>query len=241
MNKDIFDLIQPDIVEPIVVIESDKDEDNELKSKLDLIKRQLDEKERKREDLNRKITLEIKRYIEEQVSKVKMTQEVIERIIEKETVKNIHVPVHVEPKVIQAPPQVIKETRVEVQVEKKDDKKYVEESKYLDLLVKISKLENQVKEAKRMAESPIIVGNPGGSGVIGIPPPEEKPEGYVLTVNNKRKAEWKESSGSTSSDAYTPTNVTTRTTFDADDTNLDEIADTLGSLIASLQGAGIIQ
>jgi hypothetical protein len=47
--------------------------------------------------------------------------------------------------------------------------------------------------------------------------------------------------GGSSPDAYTPTNVTTRTSFDADDTSLDEIADALGSLIASLQGAGIIQ
>lgn len=44
----------------------------------------------------------------------------------------------------------------------------------------------------------------------------------------------------TSPSAYTPTNVTTDRTFDANATTLDEIADTLGTLIADLQAQGLI-
>ncbi|MCP4204209.1 MAG: hypothetical protein GY769_20020, partial [bacterium] len=40
--------------------------------------------------------------------------------------------------------------------------------------------------------------------------------------------------------AYTPTNVTTDRTYDADSTNVDEIADVLGTLIEDLQLTGII-
>ena len=42
------------------------------------------------------------------------------------------------------------------------------------------------------------------------------------------------------SSAYTPSNVTTDRTFDANSTSLDEIADVLGSLIADLQATGLI-
>lgn len=49
------------------------------------------------------------------------------------------------------------------------------------------------------------------------------------------------SSGSVSTDVYTPTNVITTRSFDANNTSLDQLADVLGSLIASLQSAGIIQ
>lgn len=47
--------------------------------------------------------------------------------------------------------------------------------------------------------------------------------------------------GGSSPDVYTPNNVTTTRTYDATLTSLDEIANVLGSLIQSLQGAGIIQ
>jgi hypothetical protein len=40
--------------------------------------------------------------------------------------------------------------------------------------------------------------------------------------------------------AYTPTNVTTDRTYDADSTTLDEVADVLGTLIADLQSLGVI-
>jgi hypothetical protein len=40
--------------------------------------------------------------------------------------------------------------------------------------------------------------------------------------------------------AYTPTNVTTDRSFDANSTTLDEIADVLGTLIADLQTMGLV-
>lgn len=66
--------------------------------------------------------------------------------------------------------------------------------------------------------------------------------GKVLS-NDGNQLRWivPTSGGSTSTDAYTVSNVTTDRTYDANDTSLDELADVLGSLIASLQGAGIIQ
>ncbi len=39
---------------------------------------------------------------------------------------------------------------------------------------------------------------------------------------------------------YSTSNVTTKRTFDADATTLDEIADVLGTLIADLQDAGLL-
>lgn len=41
-------------------------------------------------------------------------------------------------------------------------------------------------------------------------------------------------------DPYTPTNVTTDRSFDADSTTVDELADVLGTLIADLQAKDII-
>jgi len=40
---------------------------------------------------------------------------------------------------------------------------------------------------------------------------------------------------------YTPTNVTTDRSYDADSTTLAEVADVLGSLIADLQNQGLLK
>jgi hypothetical protein len=42
------------------------------------------------------------------------------------------------------------------------------------------------------------------------------------------------------SSAYTPSNVTTDRSYDANATTLDEVADVLGTLIADLQNVGLI-
>ena len=42
------------------------------------------------------------------------------------------------------------------------------------------------------------------------------------------------------SSAYTPTNVTTDRSYDANATSIDELADVLGTLISDLQGKGIL-
>jgi hypothetical protein len=41
--------------------------------------------------------------------------------------------------------------------------------------------------------------------------------------------------------AYTPTNVSPDRSYDADATTIDELADVLGTLIADLQGYGLLQ
>lgn len=88
------------------------------------------------------------------------------------------------------------------------------------------------------------------SGPLFVPAPpvipnwSDKADGVVLSKQGsqlKWVAQTGGSGGGTSSDAYTPTNVTTDRSFDANNTSLDELSDVVGSLIASLQGAGIIQ
>jgi hypothetical protein len=66
--------------------------------------------------------------------------------------------------------------------------------------------------------------------------------GKILSTDG-RQTKWiaPTTGGSTSSDAYTVNNNTTLRTYDATNTSMDELARVLGSLIASLQGAGIIQ
>ncbi len=230
--KDIFDVISPDEEDVFTEIESEDSAVENIKKQMSDLLEKFDAKDRKND--NRKLSDEIKNFIREEISKIKPKQNVIERQVE-QVIKHVQVPVHLEPKIIKepAPPQIIKEVRVEV--EKKDKTKYVEESKYLDLLVKVSKLENQLKETRRMAESPIVM--PGGSGVIGIPAPEPNPEGYVLTVGANRKAQWKAATGGSgaSISGYTVNNGSTLKTFDVTDTSLDEIARVLGSLLTDLQ------
>lgn len=235
MVADIFDEVA-DSEDVFDVIDSTEDTSVEkIKAEISSMLERYDRKEQKQEKIL--LMAELKDLIRFEISKIKPTQNIIERIVEKKT------PVYLEPKVIQTPPpppQIIKEVRVEVQTEKKDTTKYVEASKFQDLLVTIGKLETQLKETKRMAESPIVL---GGSGVIGIPPPEPKPVGYVLTINDQKKAEWKvatASGGGTSTDVYTVSNVTTDRSYNATSTSVDELANVLGSLIASLQGAGVI-
>ncbi len=232
LEKDIFDLVEeqdkPDIFQEI---ESEDSAVENIKGQMaDLLER-FDSKDRKNE--NRKLSEEMKAFIRDEVAKIKPKQNVIERTIQTKIIEPKVF--HVEPKVVEAPPQIIKEVRVEVQTEKKDKTKYVEESKYLDLLVKISKLEGQIREAKKMAEQPLFI--PGGPGVIGIPAPEPNPVGYVLTVNSERKAQWKAATGGggASITGYTINNPTTLKTIDLSDFTLDELGQILGSLITDLQ------
>lgn len=187
---DIFDQLAVDESDIFDDVSQEENSIESIRSEVAKALDQIDSRERKKE--KKQITNELKAFIMDEIAKIRPKQNVIERTIQTKVIEPKVF--HVEPKVIEAPPpppQIIREIRVEV--EKKDTKKYVEESKYLDLLIKISKLENQLKETRRIAESPIVA--PGGAGVIGIPPPEPNPEGYVLTVN-KSKAVWAASTGS---------------------------------------------
>lgn len=224
MKPDIFDLIAPD-EDVFDDVEQEDSAVENIKKSVAAVLEKFDSRERRND--SRKLSDEIKEFIREEIAKIKPKQNVIERTIEKKIIEPQVF--HVEPKVVESPPQIIKEVRVEV--EKKDSKKYVEESKYLDLLVKISKLEKQLQETRRMAESPVVY---GGAGVIGIPPPEPNPDGHVLTVS-KGKAAWAASSGGASISGYTVNNGNTLKTFDVTDTTLDEVARVLGSLLTDLQ------
>lgn len=232
--RNIFDQLAEEDYGVFDAIEQETSSIDRIKSELSALLDSFDQKDRKA--ANGKITDEVKSFIQAEIAKIKPVQSVIEKTIQTVIRPKVF---HVEPKIIEAPPQIIKEVRVEVQTEKKDTRKYVEESKYLDLLVKVSRLENQLKETRRMAESPIVVGGPG---VIGIPPPEPNPDNYVLTVA-QGKAKWKPSTGSggSSSDVYTTSNVTTKRTLDPTTSTIDDLYNTVASLIVSLQGAGIIQ
>ncbi len=181
---------------------------------------------------------EIKELVKAEVAKIKPTQNIIERQIE-QIVKHVQVPVHLEPRVYKLPappPQIIKETRIEV--EKKDDKKYIEQSTFDELKKELDDLKK--KHQDLLEALPMMHGGPG---VIGIPPPEGNPDNYVLTkVAGRAKWAAAAAGGSVtpSGDTYTVSNLTPDFTYDAQDTSLDEIAAVLGSLIASCRTSGIV-
>lgn len=132
------------------------------------------------------MTAYLTKIIKKEIEKVK-PQEVIERQVE-QIIKHEKVPVYLEPKIVQAPPtppQIIRETRVEVQVPEKND--YVEKKAVEELKAKISEIVKELEETSRMARTPMFI--PGGSGVIGVPVPEGT--GKILSVVN---SQWKSKS-----------------------------------------------
>lgn len=60
------------------------------------------------------------------------------------------------------------------------------------------------------------------------------------TVENNRKIETVLNALTAATSTYTPTNVTTDRSYDANATTVDEVADVLGTLIAELQAKGVI-
>ncbi len=73
---------------------------------------------------------------------------------------------------------------------------------------------------------------------LGYPTSLKFPNG-AITVNSD--GSYSIDGGTTSSDAYFPTNVDQVFSYDAKSTSIDELANVLGTLINSLQGTGIIQ
>lgn len=104
-----------------------------------------------------------------------------------------------------------------------------------------------LKEAEKRIKKEIdALDKSGRFGPIVVPSPiadQNGNAGKFLTTNGSttKWATVTATGGGSSPDAYTANNVTTTRTFDATLTSLDEIANVLGSLITSLQGAGIIQ
>lgn len=73
------------------------------------------------------------------------------------------------------------------------------------------------------------------------PPNPTGHAGQVLTTDGTWSGiSWAAASGGSSPDVYTVSNLTTTRAFDATSTSMDELANVLGSLIVSLQGAGIL-
>lgn len=66
------------------------------------------------------------------------------------------------------------------------------------------------------------------------------PIGDIQVGSSGQKVGFFGNAGAVKSSAYTPTNVTTDRSYDANSTTLDEIADTLGTLIADLQAYNLI-
>lgn len=201
-TQDIFDIISPDETEEIKVDALiDDGSSDDLKKKLVDIQKEIIDREKKKKESNDKLISSLKNFIKSEISKIEIKQNVVERVVEKQPIiKNIHVPFPVSVPAT-PPPQIIKETRVEVPVQKVIEvskKEIYADQKLVDELKKeIETLKKDLEETRRMAESPIVT--PSGSGVIGIPPPEPNPDGHVLTVS-KGKAIWQASSGGSGSD-----------------------------------------
>lgn len=131
-------------------------------------------------------------------------------------------------------PKVIEKTIIK-QVEKKESVKYAEASEIEVLKEKIEELKKLIKKQEDRDIAVQYIGT--------MIPNFNGKNGKVLSPVNGQ-LNWVDQSGggiTASSDAYTPTNVATDRSFDAAETSLDELANVLGSLIASLQGTGIIQ
>lgn len=219
--RDVFDLILPDEPDSFDIVAGEDSAVENLKAQFAELLERFDSKDRK------KMTAEVKEFIRAEIAKIKPVQKVI-RTIEKS------VPVHLEPKVIEAPPtppQIIRETRVEVQVPKKDKTIYAEASDIQALKKQIKDLKDEIEKVRHTAESPLFM--PGGSGVIGIPPPEPN-EGKTLKVLNGKAVWTTVSGGGASISGYTVEDATELKTL-PDDASLDEIRQVLGSLITDLQ------
>jgi hypothetical protein len=106
----------------------------------------------------------------------------------------------------------------------------------------IDDLKKEHAETKRMAETPMFIpSGPGGSGVIGIPPPEAASAAQVLTVVNTsdgKKARWAAATGGaggSSLSGFTVSNGGSTLTYDAQNTSLDELASVVAQIIDQLQ------
>lgn len=168
------------------------------------------------ENVTKQLTPAIQAYVKNKI-KPTLTPEQISELVISEITKRPSIEKTIRQEIIK-PTVTIKETRI------KEDK---------DLRKEIETLKKELEIFKQIL--PL-----GGSGVLGLPGFEGQ-SGKILS-NDGSKPTWiAASTGGSSSDTYTPTNVTTDRSFDATSTSMDELANVLGSLIASLQGAGIVQ
>jgi len=144
--KDLFDDLaeELDAEDPFNQVQSTEESTIEgLKSQLTDVLNHFDDKSRKKEHAQLKADFE--KTLKEQISKIKPVQNVIERQVE-QIIKHEQIPVYLEPKIVKSPPQIIKETRVEVQVEKKDLTKYAQEEAVQRLEQKIQELQKELEK-----------------------------------------------------------------------------------------------
>lgn len=178
------------------------------------------------------IANELKGFVRSEIAKIKPVQNVIEKTIEKKIVE----PVHIEPRIIKTPappPQIIKEVRVEVQ---KDNRKLAAQSEVDSLKAELAELKTQLKDAREAADKALFMH--GGSGVVGIPPPEGNPDNYVLTISGQ-KAKWKQATGGSGglpAGTFTINNNTPNYTFDATGSSIEVLYLIVATLIQKLQG-----
>lgn len=176
------------------------------------------------EQVEKELPTLVRTYVKDQAKKFKTLSPseitlLIETIVKDNTPRTVN-------KVIKT--EVIKPVETKIQEVKKLDKETIEEIKELKETVR--KLKKHIDEF----EYPVF-----------IPPmiPNYSAENGTFLMAQGNRLQWSSagSSGGTSPDVYTVSNVTTDRDLDADSTSIDELADVLGSLIQSLQGAGIIQ
>lgn len=187
-------------------------------------------KTRERNKETESLKSQIQELIRAEIAKIKPVQNVIEKQLET-IVKHVEVPIHIPP----PPPQqtIIKEKpQIIERVIEAPKGKYVEASVVDELKKEIESLKKQLKETDEMARMPSFI--PGGSGVIGIPPPEGN-DGKTLKVSGN-KAQWVtvSASGGASISGYTVNDATERKEL-ASDASLDEIRQVLGTLLTELQ------
>jgi hypothetical protein len=163
-----------------------------------------------------KLTEELVSLVKREMQKIKPSERIIERIIQKE----VSAPIVVPPKI------------VEKVIEKKQDlSNFVEKSIIEELRKEIADLKKQLTERQPDIR---VVGEmlPNHTGITG----NLYSDGHSL--------KWTPASSSSaggSPEVYSANNVTTRRSFDADDTSLDELADLVGSLIIDMQAVGLLQ
>jgi hypothetical protein len=140
-------------------------------------------------------------------------------------------------KISMPPPMPQKETVREIRVEvpQKDNRQLVEKSELEKALKKIEELEKKLTETDEIARTPAFV--PGGSGVIGIPPPEAAAADQVLTVvdtSEGKKARWAAGGGGSGLSGYTVNNGSELKTFDVASGNIDDLFRVVGTIIEDL-------
>lgn len=141
-------------------------------------------------------------------------------------------------KSIKIPEKVI-EKQIIKEVTHKDTKKYVEEKNLEALKEEVKRLKELNDEVNRQLQ--FLAMSHGGSGVIGLPNPDGNGGKTLQVVNGQWKPVTASTGGGSSPDAYTVLNGNTLRTFDVSNSTIDELYRFVGSLVVTLQGAGIIQ